>query len=75
MQVGSLVCLGDYQGDAKASKSIELKSPAKVHGNITTPSLMVERGVFFDGTCKMDGGAAASRRSDGLGYQAPGKEP
>src|SRR5947209_16805531 len=28
VQVGSLVCLGDFQGDAKASKAIELKSPA-----------------------------------------------
>src|SRR4030088_3351222 len=27
VQVGSLVCLGDYNGDAKATKSIELKAP------------------------------------------------
>src|SRR5919198_657921 len=54
VQVGSLVCLGDYSGDAKAAKSIELKSPAKVRGNITTASVVIERGVFFDGTCKMD---------------------
>src|SRR4051794_13186480 len=54
VQVGSLVCLGDYSGDAKAAKSIELKSPAKVRGNLTTASVLIERGVFFDGTCKMD---------------------
>jgi cytoskeletal protein CcmA (bactofilin family) len=48
------VCLGDYNGDAKASKSIELKAPAKVRGNLTTASIVIERGVFFDGTCKMD---------------------
>src|SRR5207253_11224731 len=54
VQVGSLVCLGDFQGDAKATKSIELKSPAKVRGNLTTASVLIERGVFFDGTCKMD---------------------
>jgi cytoskeletal protein CcmA (bactofilin family) len=52
--VGALVCLGDYNGDAKASKSIELKAPAKVRGNLTTASIVIERGVFFDGTCKMD---------------------
>lgn len=56
LQVGSLICLGDFQGEAKASKSIELKAPAKVRGNINTASFMVERGVFFDGSCKMDGG-------------------
>ena len=54
VQVGSLVCLGDFNGDAKATKSIELKAPAKVHGNLTTASILIERGVFFDGTCKMD---------------------
>jgi cytoskeletal protein CcmA (bactofilin family) len=54
VQVGSLVCLGDFNGDAKATKSIELKAPAKVRGNITTASVLIERGVFFDGTCKMD---------------------
>jgi cytoskeletal protein CcmA (bactofilin family) len=54
VQVGALVCLGDYSGDARASKAIELKAPAKVRGNLTTASIVIERGVFFDGTCKMD---------------------
>src|SRR3954465_3501205 len=54
VKVGTLTCLGDYQGDATASKAIELKAPAKVRGNLTTASIVIERGVFFDGTCKMD---------------------
>ena len=54
IQVGSLVIVGEYNGDAKASKSIEIKAPAKVRGTITTASIVIERGVFFDGTCKMD---------------------
>ena len=58
LQIGTLTCLGDYQGDAKASKAVELKAPAKVRGNITTASIVIERGVFFDGTCKMDTGGA-----------------
>ena len=56
LTVGTLTCLGDYQGDAKATKSIELKAPAKVRGNLSTASIVIERGVFFDGTCKMDTG-------------------
>jgi cytoskeletal protein CcmA (bactofilin family) len=60
LSVGALVCLGDYAGDAKAVKSIELKAPAKVRGNLTTASIVVERGVFFDGTCKMDTNGAAA---------------
>ncbi len=60
VKVGTLVCLGDYQGDATASKGIELKAPAKVRGNLTTAAIVVERGVFFDGTCKMDTGGSSS---------------
>jgi cytoskeletal protein CcmA (bactofilin family) len=63
VKVGTLTCLGDYQGDATATKAIELKAPAKVRGNLTTASIVIERGVFFDGTCKMDtGGAPASKK-------------
>jgi len=61
VQVGTLVIVGDYNGNARAAKSIEIKSPAKVRGSLITASIMIERGVFFDGTCKMDtGGGAAS---------------
>ena len=64
VQVGTLVCLGDYSGDAKATKSIELKAPAKVRGTITTATVVIERGVFFEGTCKMDttGGGGAPKK-------------
>ena len=60
VKVGTLVCLGDYQGDATASKGIELKAPAKVRGNLTTAAIVIERGVFFDGTCKMDTSGTSS---------------
>ena len=36
IQVGSLIIVGEYSGDAKASKSIEIKAPAKVRGTLTT---------------------------------------
>src|SRR5437870_13427369 len=52
--VGTLVIVGDYNGNAKAAKSIEIKAPAKVRGTLTTASIVIERGVFFDGQCKMD---------------------
>jgi len=42
VKVGTLVCLGDYQGDATASKGIELKAPAKVRGNLTTAAIVIE---------------------------------
>lgn len=52
--VGTLVIVGEYNGNAKATKSVELRAPAKVRGTITTASVVIERGVFFDGSCKMD---------------------
>jgi len=60
VKVGTLTCLGDYQGEATASKAIELKAPAKVRGNLTTASIVIDRGVFFNGTCKMDTGGSSS---------------
>ena len=65
VQVGSLVIIGDYNGDAKASKSIELKSPARVRGALTTASVVIERGVFFDGQCKMDQGGTQPPPANG----------
>ena len=34
---------------------MELHHPAKVRGNLETPTLMIEKGVVFEGQCKMEG--------------------
>jgi cytoskeletal protein CcmA (bactofilin family) len=44
---------GEVHGNLTATEKIELYPPAKVYGNIRTPSLVVEEGVIFEGTCKM----------------------
>lgn len=44
---------GEVHGDITATDKIELYPPAKVYGNIRTPSLVVEEGVIFEGTCSM----------------------
>ena len=44
---------GEVRGDLTATEKIELYPPAKVYGNIRTPSLLVEEGVIFEGTCSM----------------------
>ncbi len=49
---------GEVRGDLTATEKIELYPPAKVYGNIITPSLVVEEGVIFEGTCKMSSHAA-----------------
>lgn len=44
---------GEVHGDLTATEKIELYPPAKVYGSIRTPSLVVEEGVLFEGTCSM----------------------
>jgi cytoskeletal protein CcmA (bactofilin family) len=52
---GTIIVHGEIQGDVKAKTAVELHHPARVKGNIETPSLMIEKGVTFEGQCKMDG--------------------
>ena len=37
-----------------ASHLIELHAPAHVRGNLETPSLFIDKGVIFEGACKME---------------------
>jgi len=54
IDVGSLIVLGGVvRGEIKAAKSVELHAPAKVYGNITTPQLMIDRGVLFEGQSRI----------------------
>ncbi len=57
--VGAIVIQGIVRGNITAKRSVEIHSPGRVRGNINTPSLFIERGVFFDGNCQMDSGAAS----------------
>jgi len=51
---GAVVVHGDVTGNIKASSSVELHKPARVKGDISTPSLMIDKGVVFDGSSKME---------------------
>ena len=45
---------GVVHGNVRASQSIEIHAPGKLVGNIHSPSLFIERGVEFQGSCRMD---------------------
>jgi cytoskeletal protein CcmA (bactofilin family) len=51
---GTIIVHGEISGNVKARNAVELHHPARMKGNIETPSLMIEKGVAFDGQCKMD---------------------
>lgn len=52
---GSVIVHGEINGNVRAKNGVELHQPAKMRGNIETPSLMIEKGVVFEGQCKMEG--------------------
>ncbi len=45
---------GAIRGNIRARTAIEIHAPAKVVGNLHSPSLFIDRGVEFQGTCRMD---------------------
>lgn len=51
---GSVIVHGEVNGNIRAKGSVELRGQARVRGNLTTPELVVERGVFFQGEVRMD---------------------
>ena len=51
---GTVIVEGEVIGNIKATSAVELRRPAKVHGDITTPSLVIEKGVVFEGRSRMD---------------------
>jgi cytoskeletal protein CcmA (bactofilin family) len=53
IQVAVAVIHGTVNGDIIASQRLELGRAAKVNGNIQTPSLIIEQGAVFEGTCRM----------------------
>ena len=64
---GSIIVHGQIIGNVRARVGVELHSPARVKGNIEAPSLMIEKGVTFDGQTKME----AVERTNGGGSVTP----
>jgi cytoskeletal protein CcmA (bactofilin family) len=57
---GSCVIIkGRVTGDITARKRVEIRAPGKLFGNVTTPSLIIQEGVIFEGHCSMGGADAA----------------
>lgn len=50
---GSVVINGEVNGKIKARDSVELRGHARVKADIATPSLVMDKGVVFDGYCNM----------------------
>src|SRR5437867_12679707 len=53
---------GVVNGDIVAGQRIELGRAGKLNGNIQTPSLVIEQGGVFEGSCKMIQQKAANEK-------------
>ncbi|MDE0092671.1 MAG: polymer-forming cytoskeletal protein, partial [Oligoflexia bacterium] len=47
-----LVLLGDFKGKVKAGKTVLMEPPARFSGEVSSPSLTIKEGVFFEGSSK-----------------------
>jgi cytoskeletal protein CcmA (bactofilin family) len=54
VNVGQLHLNGTLRGNVKAKKAVVLQMPARMYGDIETPSLIIHQGVVFEGCCKME---------------------
>lgn len=51
---GVVIINGSVEGNIKATQSIELHTPGRVKGSLETPNLSIDKGVIFEGSCKME---------------------
>jgi len=54
ISAGTVIVNGIVEGNIRASQMIELHQPGRIKGNLETPSLSMDRGVIFEGSCKME---------------------
>jgi cytoskeletal protein CcmA (bactofilin family) len=54
IHAGTVIIHGSVEGNVKANTLIELKQPGRVKGNLEAPALSMDRGVIFEGSCKME---------------------
>lgn len=53
LDVANVVIYGVVYGNIHATNTVELKPGSHLVGNVVSPSLVVEKGAAFDGSCRM----------------------
>ncbi|MSP91646.1 MAG: polymer-forming cytoskeletal protein [Myxococcales bacterium] len=56
IRVAAVQVWGLVTGNVTATEAVELHAPAELRGNITSPALHIDKGVYFDGACQMTSG-------------------
>lgn len=61
IDVGEIIVQGTVQGNIRAKRGIEIHAPGRVKGDLTTPSLQIDKGVVFEGRSFMEGVTGGAR--------------
>ncbi len=56
IQAGVVIVMGRVDGKIEAKEKCEIRTGSHVKGEIFTPSIYIEEGAVFEGTCHMTGG-------------------
>jgi cytoskeletal protein CcmA (bactofilin family) len=67
IKVNSAVVGGTVIGNIDAKEKIELQSGSRLEGDIKTSRLVIDEGVFFEGSCKMSPDGKGLKPSATLG--------
>jgi cytoskeletal protein CcmA (bactofilin family) len=62
---------GVVHGNIRAKTAIELHSPGRMVGNLHSPSVFIDRGVEFQGACRMDAVEAPAPAKPNAAPRAP----
>ena len=49
----AVISSGKITGDIASAQQVEISNPGSIKGSIGTRELTLERGVYFDGSCKI----------------------
>ena len=49
----AVISSGQVIGDISSARHVEFSNPGSIKGSITTRELILEKGVAFDGSCKI----------------------
>jgi cytoskeletal protein CcmA (bactofilin family) len=50
---GTIIVHGEVNGNVRATAAVELRHTAKLRGDVTSPSLVIERGALLQGTVRL----------------------
>jgi len=56
IHAGVVVISGTVHGNISAERKTDIHASGRLYGNISTPSLIIEEGVIFEGACTMGSG-------------------